>query len=99
MEETRRTAGKSGSGVVLPAMILDFLSNGGLSGLLGFGLGLEFGAPLLSGIVRIEKRQKYTREERGLWVEVKWGTYGLCRTRRRSHGRITCIKWEDRRLW
>lgn len=49
VEETRRTAGKSGP-EKWAAMVLDFLSNGGLSGLLGFGLGFGFGAPSLSGI-------------------------------------------------
>lgn len=53
VEETRRTVGKSGPGKwatvgVLSAMVFDFLSKGGFSGLSGFGFG--FGAPSLSGI-------------------------------------------------
>lgn len=61
MEETRGTVAKSGPAGVFSVMILDFLSNGGLSGLLGFGL--EFGAPFVSGIVRIEKGERvYNRE-------------------------------------
>lgn len=93
MEETRRTEGKSGPAGVLSAMILDFLSNGGLSGLLGFGLrlGLEFGAPFMSDIVR-RRGKSIQYGERGLWGEVKWGAYGMCTRRWRSRGRITCLK-------